>query len=136
MSPVFLNVVVDVFMNNIDSSIGVTTGEMQLCSQMRSVVLNRHRNDAETTGDGNAKFGLIMNPRKCTSMRTEIISKRKQWIDDNPAMFPKIFFQLCMYSKKTKCQSPMLIKPNKVRFQNRGARVMKTMVLPWNKSGR
>ena len=36
-----------------------------------------------------ANVGLVMNPEKCASMRTEVVSKRKQWIV-NPTSYLKL----------------------------------------------
>ena len=93
------NAVIDMFMDKIDKSIGVTagSGSQEKCNKtafaddllllsstdigMKTML---RQLEAET-----AKVDLIMNPEKCASMRTEDVSKRKQWIV-NPKPYLKL----------------------------------------------
>ena len=89
-SPMLFNAVVDMFMDKIDKSIGVTAGSgsqekykyidfagdlLLLSSTDIGMKTMMKQLEAEM-----ANVGLVMNPEKCASMRTEVISKRKQWI--------------------------------------------------------
>ena len=99
LSPMLFNAVVDMFMSNIDSSIGVIagSGSQEKCNYVAfaddllllsstDIGMEMMLRQLETEM---AKVSLIMNPEKCASMRTEIISKRKQWIV-SPAPYWKL----------------------------------------------
>ena len=99
MSPRLFNAIIDMFVDKIDKSIGVTagSGSQEKCNKTAfadDVLLLSSTDigmktmlkqlEAEMTD-----VGLVMNPEKCASMRTEVISKRKQWIV-NPTPYLKL----------------------------------------------
>ena len=89
MSPMLFNAVFDMFVDKIDKSIGVTAGsgsqkkcnyiafadDLILLSTDIGMKTMLKQLEAEM-----ANVGLFMIPKKCAFMRTEVVSRRKQWI--------------------------------------------------------
>ena len=99
MSPMLFNAVIDMFMDKIDNSIGVTegSGSQEKCNYiafaddlllLSSTVIGRKTMMKQLEAEM-ANVVLVMIPEKCASMRTEVVSKRKQWIV-NPTPYLKL----------------------------------------------
>ena len=90
------NAVVAMFMDKINKSIGTGSGSQEKCNYIAfaddlfllstdiGMKMMLKQLEAKMT-----KVGLIMNPEKYTSMRTEVVSKWKQWVV-NPMPYLKL----------------------------------------------
>ena len=99
MSSMLFNAVIDMVVSDIDRSIGVTGGEKSAvkCNYIAFAddLLLLSSTDVgmkvmlQQLGISMAKVGLTMNPAKCASMRTEVITRKRQWIV-NPEPYLKL----------------------------------------------
>ena len=90
MSPMLFNAVIDMVVSDIDRSIGVTGGEKSAVKCIYIVFANDLFLLSSTDIGMKvmlqqleillAKVGFTMKPAKCASMRTEIITRKRQWM--------------------------------------------------------
>lgn len=99
MSPMLFNAVIDMVVSDIDRSIGVTA-ENESAEKCNYIAFADDLLLLSSTDIGMkvmlqqleismAKVGLTMNPAKCASMRTEVITRKRQWIV-NPEPYLKL----------------------------------------------
>ena len=99
ISPMLFNAVIDMVVSDIDRSIGVTGGDKSAvkCNYIAFAddLLLLSSTDVgmkvmlQQLGISMAKVGLTMNPAKCASIRTEVITRKRQWIV-NPEPYLKL----------------------------------------------